>query len=81
MGDQPLPSEGNLIGFLGVVLKTDLELSDGSEAQKAAMIERFKGIKTIGEARDYTEEVYAKAEAAAAREQRATTNPAPRRLP
>ena len=65
VGEEPLPSEGNLIGFLGVVLKTDLELPDASESQKAAMIERFNGIKTMGEARDYIEEVYAKAEAAA----------------
>jgi hypothetical protein len=76
-----LPSEGNLIGFLGVVLKTELELSDGSEAQTSDMIKRFKGIKTTGEARDYIEEVYAKAEAAAAREQRPSTEATPRRLP
>jgi phospholipase C len=81
VGEQPLPSEGNLIGFLAVVVKTDLELSDGSEAQTSAIIERFKGIRTTGEARDYIEEVSAKAEAAAAREERPTAKATPRHLP
>jgi phospholipase C len=75
VGAQPLPSSGNLVGFLHIALKTDLELSAGDEAQQAA-IERFKGIRTRGEARAYAEQVYAKAQAA--RAQRATKKPAAR---
>jgi phospholipase C len=77
-GSQPLPSSGNLVGFLHVALKTDLELSAGDEAQQTAIIERFKRIKTRGEARAYAEEVSAKADAA--RAQRATSKPATRLL-
>jgi hypothetical protein len=48
------------------MLKTDLELSEGNEAEQAAKVERVKQIKTRGEAEAYAREVYAKASAARA---------------
>ena len=61
-----MPQSGNAIGFLGIMLKTDLELSEGNEAEQAAKVERVKQIKTRGEAEAYAREVYAKASAARA---------------
>jgi phospholipase C len=69
-----LPSYGNLIGFLHIALKTELELSGGTEPERAAIMARFKGIKTRGQARAYIDEISAKAEAA--RTQRTTEKPA-----
>ena len=69
-----MPSYGNLTGFLHISLKTELELSGGDAAERAAIMARFKGIKTLGEARAYIEEITAKAEAA--RAQRTTEKPA-----
>lgn len=66
LDQQPLPDSGNLLGFLGIVLKTDIELSEADEAETAAKIERVKRIKTAGEAKAYASEVYAKAKAARA---------------
>ena len=63
---QPLPDSGNVLGFLGIMLKTDIELSEGNEAETAAKIERVKGINTAGAAKAYATEVYAKAKAARA---------------
>jgi phospholipase C len=59
---QPLPTTGNLPGFLGVALKTDLELSAATPAEKAVIVENFKRIKTRGEAEAYIETVFAKLE-------------------
>ncbi len=50
---QPLPKSGNLIGFLYILLKTKIELSDGTEATKKALIEEFNNLKTRGDARAY----------------------------
>lgn len=50
---KPLPTSGNLIGFLHITLKTELELSDGDDAQKQAIVENFKNIKTYGQAKAY----------------------------
>ena len=50
---QPLPESGNLPGFLSVMLKTELELSAGTPAERAAIIAKFQAIKTRGEARAY----------------------------
>jgi hypothetical protein len=51
-----------LIGFLGVMVKT--ELSGGTDAEKAAIIANFKTIKTRGQAQIYIEKVLAKVQAA-----------------
>lgn len=63
---KPLPESGNTIGFLHILLKTDVELSDGSEAEKAAIFEKVKAIKTFGQAKAYHREVMAKLSAAKA---------------
>jgi phospholipase C len=57
---RPVPDVGNVPGFLGVMLKTELELSVGGDAEKAAIIANFQQIKTRGQARDYIEKVNAK---------------------
>jgi phospholipase C len=66
LGEQPLPESGNVHGFLGIVLKTDIELSDGNSAETAAKIARVKQIQTRAEAEAYAQEVYAKVKAARA---------------
>jgi len=63
---KPVPERGNLAGFLHIMLKTDRQLSSGTEVEKAAILERFKTIKTRGQARAYIEEVMAKAAVAKA---------------
>jgi phospholipase C len=68
---EPLPESGNVIGFLGIMLKTDIELSEGNEAETAAKVKRVKRIETRGEAQAYAMEVYAKAKAARAERVRA----------
>ena len=47
-------------GFLAIMLKTELELSSDTDAEKAAILARFKAIKTRGEARAYIEVVKTK---------------------
>ena len=59
---RPLPTTGNLPGFLGAMLKADLELSAATPAEQAAIVENFKQIETRGEAQDYIETVFAKLE-------------------
>ncbi len=63
---QPLPSAGNLQGLLGVALKTDIELSDGSVAKKTAIMAKFKTIQTRGQAQAYIEDVMTRMRAAQA---------------
>lgn len=57
---KPLPESGNAIGFLHILLKTELELSTGDEAEKAAIFAKFKTIKTFGQAKAYHRSVMAK---------------------
>jgi phospholipase C len=64
---QPLPEQGNLYGFLTIMLKTELELSSRTPAEQAAIKARFQTIKTRGQARAYIESVMARAAAAKAR--------------
>ena len=47
---QSLPDSGNVHGSLGILLKTDLELSRGDPTETAAIMDRFNGIKTSGRA-------------------------------
>jgi len=63
---QPLPESGNIQGSLGILLKMDLELAGGDRAAEAAAIEKFKTIRTRGDAHRYATEVHAKTEAAKA---------------
>jgi phospholipase C len=60
----PLPDEGNVHGFLAIMLKTDIELAHGDAAAIQAMQERVRNITTRVEAETYANEVYAKVQAA-----------------
>ncbi len=48
---QPIPTEGNFPGFLAIMLKTELELSSGTEEERKAIIEKYQNLKTIGDAK------------------------------
>lgn len=61
---QPLPDEGNIQGFLGVALKTDVELSGDDKAAAAAKMEKVQQIQTRGEAEAYIHDVAERARAA-----------------
>jgi phospholipase C len=61
---QPVPEEGNIQGFLGVALKTDVEISGDDRAQAAAKMEKVQQIETRGEAEAYIEDVAERARAA-----------------
>jgi len=67
---KPLPERGNLIGFLAITAKTDLEMSGGTPAERAAIQARVQAIKTRGQARAYMEDVLTRAEAARSRMRR-----------
>ncbi len=54
---EPIPEKGNYIGFLQALVKTELELSDGSPESRAAILERARSIRTRGDAREYTRRV------------------------
>ena len=55
MDAQPIPDHGNFPGFLAILLKTQLELSP--PGQHDAIIEKFRQIKTIGQARAYASQI------------------------
>jgi phospholipase C len=59
---QPLPDSGNIVGFLGIMLKTDIELAGGSDVE--SKLARVDAIETLAEAEAYASEVYARAKAA-----------------
>lgn len=64
--DESLPESGNLIGFLHILLKTELECSDlngDDEAAQALILENFKTINTKSKAHDYVMYVKDKIEA------------------
>jgi len=63
---KPLPQSGNVVGFLQIILKTELELCDGDDAEKQALFENFKKLKTFGEAKAYHASVMQKMAAAKA---------------
>ena len=75
IGHQPLPDAGNVHGLLSILLKTDLELARGDEAEISAINTKFSSIATDGDAEAYAAEVLTKAKAAAANR---ATRPAPR---
>jgi phospholipase C len=60
---QPLPPSGNQIGFLAIAVKTDIEMSGGTPAERAAILAKAQSIKTKGEARAYMQSVVTRAEA------------------
>jgi phospholipase C len=69
---EPVPDRSSLVGFLGVALKADLELTPvgvQQETRRAA----FAGIQTRGQAREYILGVVERAEASRARGTGGTT--------
>jgi hypothetical protein len=62
---QPLPSFGNLIGFIQVLLKANLTLCGEDQAARKAAYERFQKVTTLGEAQDYFQSLIPKIEEAA----------------
>ena len=61
--EEPLPDSGNMVGLLMIVAKTDIELSGGTDSDKAAILARLAAIKTKGDARRYVDEVMARVDA------------------
>lgn len=47
LDQQPLPDRGNHIGFLGIALKTDLEMSGGNTSRAAATIAKVQQSKHV----------------------------------
>jgi phospholipase C len=75
MGHQPLPDAGNVHGLLSILLKTDLELARGDDAEVSAINTKFANIATQADAKAYAAEVLGKVKAAEANR---ATRPAPR---
>ena len=63
---EPLEPRGNHWGFLHVAMKTDLKMSGGTPAERAAIIAKVKAIKTRGEAKAYMRSVMTRVRAAQA---------------
>lgn len=64
--DEPLPDSGNIIGFLQILLKTELEcsqLNGEDEAEQARILENYKKISTKNEAQSYVKYMRDKIEA------------------
>ena len=65
--DEPLPKSGNVIGFLQILVKTELEcsrLNGGNKAEQAGILENFKKITTKRQAQSYVKSILDKVEAA-----------------
>jgi phospholipase C len=64
--DEPLPDSGNIIGFLQILLKTEIEcsqLNGEDEAEQARILENYKKINTKNKARAYVKYMSDKIEA------------------
>jgi len=64
--DEPLPDSGNIIGFLKILLKTELEcsrLNGEGEAEQARILENYKQIDTKNKAHAYVKYVKEKIDA------------------
>jgi len=70
LDQQPLPERGNHIGFLGIAMKTDAEMSGATPAAPTAFLAKAQSIKTRGEARAYIQSVMTRAKAAKSRNRR-----------
>jgi phospholipase C len=77
--DMPLPESGNGIGFLQILVKTDIELTRGDPDEIAAIQAKVAAIRTVGEAEAYAREVTAKANMARAALDGALATPPPTR--
>jgi len=58
--DRPLPTSGNVRGFLAIAAKTELELSSGTDDNKAAIVQDHHNVKTRGLAKNYVAAIMAK---------------------
>ena len=58
--DVPLPGRSNTAGFLHILLKTHLELAGDDQDAHGEILERFKDIRTMGDAVDYLHDVSAR---------------------
>jgi phospholipase C len=70
--DEPLPELGNVIGFLHILLKTELEcskLNGEDETEQARILEDFKNIKTKRKALAYVQHLRDKIEATQKRDE------------
>lgn len=66
VADEPLPDSGNIIGFLQILLKTELECSqlNGEDgAEQAKILEKYKQINTKNKAQAYVKYMRDKIEA------------------
>jgi len=64
--DEPLPDSGNMIGFLQILLKTELEcsqLNGDDEVEQARILENYKKINTKNKAQAYVKYMRDKIEA------------------
>ena len=65
--DEPLPKSGNVIGFLHILVKTELEcsrLNGDDKAEQTRILENFKKITTKRQAQAYVKSILDKVEAA-----------------
>jgi phospholipase C len=76
--DAALPESGNAIGFLQILVKTDVALTRGDPAETAAIKDRVDAITTVSQAEAYASEVIAKATVARAARAPAAPPPRPR---
>lgn len=60
LDQESLPESGNIVGFMFILLKTKIEMSDGTPETRAKLIEEFKAVKTRGQARAYAQDVAAR---------------------
>ena len=74
----PLPESGSSLGYLQILAKTDAELAQNDPTETAAIQDRVRGIKTVGEAEAYAKEVVAKASLARVTRDLAAAPPRPR---
>jgi phospholipase C len=63
LDQQPLPERDNLIGFLGIVAKTDRELAGDTLLDRVAAHAKVQALQTKGDARAYIREVMSRTEA------------------
>ncbi len=69
---EPLPEQGNLIGFLLIARKAEIELSSGSEVEVAAIMSRFNSLQTKGDATRYITEIMSRVAAAQVKTEKLT---------
>ena len=60
--DQPLPASGNWVGFLNILLKTELEMCHGDENEQADVLKNFQEITTTSAAKAYIQSMGTKIE-------------------